>query len=315
MRHIIIKSLIAVALSAAMLTVACTKEVVTPIPNSKSEGLYHSLLPLWALRDSPQWPSAVSQYAMTNHFTQVSDSLSGGFRIITYLSQNDTGIYVLRTYNLHDTLWSLHCSLFSPMQTWMQEQMARYETQLYIRHPDGYTGGSFYWFLSPIVRNSVDGGDVRSHDLFVQRVAEGRCVGMGRSPHSLWSQPALSGRGPSPAAHRRHAIHPHPAGAGQHPLWHNTPSRNPVQHLRHHWLEQSLRALLTPRQPQRHPSRLSRHDPGARLAAGVVPSSAVSPRAARPASKPPPPTMQPHSPELAFGFLCISFVLILCFRE
>lgn len=174
MRHIIIKSLIAVALSTAMVTAACTKEVVTPIPNSKSEGLYHSLLPLWALRDSPQWPSAVSQYAMTNHFTQVSDSLSGGFRIITYLSQNDTGIYVLRTYNLHDTLWSLHCSLFSPMQTWMQEQMARYETQLYIRHPDGYTGGSFYWFLSPIVRNSVDGGDVRSHDLFVQRVAEHR---------------------------------------------------------------------------------------------------------------------------------------------
>ena len=75
MRHIIIKSLVAVALSAAMLTVACTKEVVTPIPNSKSEGLYHSLLPLWALRDSPQWPSAASQYAMTNHFTQVSDSL------------------------------------------------------------------------------------------------------------------------------------------------------------------------------------------------------------------------------------------------
>ena len=46
---------------------------------------------------------------------------------------------------------------------------------LHAGHPEGYTGGSFYWYTSP---GNVDGGDVRSHDLFVQRAKE--------HPNDVW---------------------------------------------------------------------------------------------------------------------------------
>ena len=169
MKHLIVKTLFALALCAFTLLVACTKESVVPLTQNKSTDLYRSLLPLWEVREFPQWHTAVQQYAAENNYSLINDSLAGGFHILTYLCQNDTGIYVLRTYDLHDTLWSLHFSLFSRRQQWMQQQTARYEDEMYSRHPADYTGGSFYWYIGP---GSVDGGDVRSHDLFHQRVQE-----------------------------------------------------------------------------------------------------------------------------------------------
>lgn len=156
---------IAVALCAATLAAACAKEEVFPITDS----LYESLAYLWDQSASPDWQDKVDNYATRMGYTKQSDTLSGGSKIVSYLRQTDTAIYLLRTFNTGDTLLSLHCSLFSPRQRWMQNQTVRYEQEMYSRHLDGYAGGSFYWYIGP---GSVDGGDVRSHSLFVERAAE-----------------------------------------------------------------------------------------------------------------------------------------------
>ena len=161
----------AFAFCVAMLSVSCTKEEVFP-ETAKSSSLYNSLLPLWQLRESPRWHAAVEQYAGNYNYALTSDTIAGGYRRVTYLRQDDTGIFVLQTFGLNDTLWTLHCSLFSRRQQWMQNQMVRFEQEMYSRHPDGYIGGSFYWYLRPDILNAVDGGDVRTHDLFVQRARE-----------------------------------------------------------------------------------------------------------------------------------------------
>lgn len=161
----------AVAFCAVMLSVSCAKEEVFPA-TTKTTSLYSSLLPLWEMRESPQWHAEVDQYVRNYNYTLTNDTLVNGYRKVTYQRQNDTGIYVLQTFCLNDTLWSLHCSLFSWHQQWMQDQMVRFEQEMYSRHPDNYVGGSFYWYLRPDILNAVDGGDVRTHDLFVQRARE-----------------------------------------------------------------------------------------------------------------------------------------------
>ena len=163
-----------VALFATLMSVSCTKEAIKPVAPIKTD-IYQNLVRIWEMRTSPQWHDAVEQYASQNGYTLQSDSVQGGFQTRTYLSHSVTAIYVLSTFDLNDTLWSLQCSLYSPRQQWLQTLTATYEEALYNRHPDDYTGGSFYWYIG---LNSVDGGDVRTHSLFSQRVAE--------HPNDVW---------------------------------------------------------------------------------------------------------------------------------
>ena len=163
-----------VALFTTLMSVSCTKEAIKPVVPIKTD-IYQNLVRIWEMRTSPQWHVAVEQYASQNGYTLQSDSVQDGFQTRTYLSHSVTAIYVLRTFDLNDTLWSLQCSLYSPRQQWLQTLTATYEEALYNRHPDDYTGGSFYWYIG---LNSVDGGDVRTHSLFTQRVAE--------HPNDVW---------------------------------------------------------------------------------------------------------------------------------
>ena len=114
----------------------------------------------------------MDKYLSHNGYTLFRDTAYGTNRTVSYLCQTDTAIYLLNVWFRNDSLFSLKCSLYSPRQQWMQNQLARYEQEMYNRHPDDYIGGSFYWFLRPDILNTVDGGDVRTHNLFVQRTVE-----------------------------------------------------------------------------------------------------------------------------------------------
>ena len=165
MKKMTSKILIAATLCAVMLSVSCTKEVIFPV----STNLYNSLLPIWEQRESSQLHKSIDKYVSHYGYTLYEDTTSGGYRTVTYLCQTDTAIYVLKTWSKNDTLETLICFLFSPRNQWLKDQMVLFENEMYNRHPEGYTGGSFYWYIGS---NSVDGGDVRSHDLFVQRTQE-----------------------------------------------------------------------------------------------------------------------------------------------
>lgn len=154
-----------VAMCATIFFAACGKEDISPMSNS----LYVNLVSLWEQRTSPHWHGSVQKYVDRKGYTLYGDTLYTGYREITYLCPTDTAIYVLRTIDKDDTLWSLNCSIFSRRQRWMQDQIVLFEKEMYSRHPQDYTGGSFYWYTGV---NSVDGGDVRTHDLFVQRAEE-----------------------------------------------------------------------------------------------------------------------------------------------
>lgn len=165
MKRIISKILIAATLCAVMLSVSCTKEDIFPV----STNLYNSLLPIWEQRESPNWQNTVEKYASRYGYTVIKDTVNGGNRTVTYLCQTDTSIYLLKTWAIDNTLWTLDCYLFAPNERWLKDQMVIFENEMYNRHPEDYTGGSFYWYTAP---GYVDGGDVRSHDLFVQRAKE-----------------------------------------------------------------------------------------------------------------------------------------------
>lgn len=154
-----------VAMCATIFFAACGKEDISPMSNS----LYVTVVSLWEQRISPHWQESVWKYVDRNGYVLYNDTLYGGYRRVTYLCQTDTAIYVLSTFDKDDTLWSFSCSIFSPRQRWLQDEMALFENQMYSCHPEDYTGGSFYWYTGP---GSVDGGDVRTHSLFVQRTQE-----------------------------------------------------------------------------------------------------------------------------------------------
>ena len=168
MKKLLSRFMLAATFCAVMLSVSCTKEDVSPLTTN----LYNSLLPLWQQRESPSFHKDMDKYLSHNGYTLFRDTAYGTNRTVSYLCQTDTAIYLLNVWFRNDSLVSLKCSLYSPRQQWMQNQMARFEQEMYNRHPDDYIGGSFYWFLRPDILNTVDGGDVRTHNLFVQRTVE-----------------------------------------------------------------------------------------------------------------------------------------------
>ena len=171
MKKLLSRLMVAVSLCAVLMTASCTKENVIPVSSS----LYNGLVYLWEQRESSSWNNTLERYVSYYGYTLFRDTTYGTGRTILYLCQTDTAIYLLNVWFRNDSLLSLKCSLYSPRQHWMQNQMARCEQEMYNRHPDDYIGGSFYWFLRPDILNAVDGGDVRTHDLFVQRTVEHAC--------------------------------------------------------------------------------------------------------------------------------------------
>ena len=167
MKKLISRFMVAAAFCAVMISVSCTKEDIIPV----STNMYNRLLPIWEQRESPRWHNTVEKYASHYGYTVIKDTVhvGSGNRTVTYLCQTDTLIYLLETWAINDTLWTLDCYLFAPTERWLKDQMVIFENEMYNRHPEGYTGGSFYWYTAP---GHVDGGDVRSHDLFVQRAKE-----------------------------------------------------------------------------------------------------------------------------------------------
>ena len=168
MKKLLSRLMVAASICAVMLSVSCNKEDISPVTTN----LYNSMVPLWQQRESPSLHKAIDNYVARYGYTLFRDTVYGTGRAISYLCQTDTAIYLLNVWFRNDSLLSLKCSLYSPRQHWMQNQMARCEQEMYNRHPDDYIGGSFYWFLRPDILNAVDGGDVRTHDLFVQRTVE-----------------------------------------------------------------------------------------------------------------------------------------------
>ena len=211
--------MIAAAFCAVMISVSCTKEDIIPV----STNMYNRLLPIWEQRESPRWHNTVEKYASHYGYTVIKDTVhvGSGNRTVTYLCQTDTLIYLLETWAINDTLWSLDCYLFAPTERWLKDQMVIFENEMYNRHPEGYTGGSFYWYTSP--------GNVR--------------VGMGRGTHPLWSPSALSGRRPAQTGLWRHPIQTRPIGSRCGTPNPPNPSHR-VPHLRYHRLEQSLLVRL-----------------------------------------------------------------------
>ena len=131
MKKLISRFMIAAAFCAVMISVSCTKEDIIPV----STNMYNRLLPIWEQRESPRWHNTVEKYASHYGYTVIKDTVhvGSGNRTVTYLCQTDTLIYLLETWAINDTLWSLDCYLFAPTERC---------------------------------------GDVRSHDLFVQRAKE-----------------------------------------------------------------------------------------------------------------------------------------------
>ena len=168
MKKLLSRLMVAASFCAVMLSVSCNKEDISPVTTN----LYNSLVPLWQQRESPSLHKAIENHVARYGYTLFRDTVYGTSRAVSYLCQTDTAIYLLNVWYRNDSLWSLKCTLFSPRTQWMQEQITRFEQEMYDRHPNDYIGGSFYWYLRPDILNTVDGGDVRTHDLFVQRTVE-----------------------------------------------------------------------------------------------------------------------------------------------
>ena len=168
MKKLLSRLMVATSFCAVMLSVSCNKEDISPVTTN----VYNSMVSLWQQRESPNLHKAIDNYVARYSYTLFRDTVYGTGRAISYLCQTDTAIYLLNVWFRNDSLLSLKCSLYSPRQHWMQEQITRFEQEMYNRHPNDYIGGSFYWYLRPDILNTVDGGDVRTHDLFVQRTVE-----------------------------------------------------------------------------------------------------------------------------------------------
>lgn len=168
MKKLLSRLMVATSFCAVMLSVSCNKEDISPVTTN----LYNSMVPIWQQRESPSLHKAIENYVARYGYTLFRDTVYGTSRAVSYLCQTDTAIYLLNVWYRNDSLWSLKCTLFSPRTQWMQEQITMFEQEMYNRHPNDYIGGSFYWYLRPDILNTVDGGDVRTHDLFVQRTVE-----------------------------------------------------------------------------------------------------------------------------------------------
>ena len=158
MKKLLSRLMVATSFCAVMLSVSCNKEDISPVTTN----LYNSMVPLWQQRESPSLHKAIENHVARYGYTLFRDTVYGTGRTISYLCQTDTAIYLLNVWYRNDSLWSLKCTLFSPRTQWMQEQITRFEQEMYNRHPNDYIGGSFYWYLRPDILNTVDGGDVRT---------------------------------------------------------------------------------------------------------------------------------------------------------
>ena len=145
MKKLLSRLMVAVSFCAVMLSVSCNKEDISPVTTN----LYNSMVPLWQQRESPNLHNVIDNYVARYGYKLLRDTVYGTGRAISYLCQTNTAIYLLNVWFRNDSLLSLKCSLYSPRQHWMQEQIKRFEQEMYNRHPNDYIGGSFYWYLRP----------------------------------------------------------------------------------------------------------------------------------------------------------------------